>query len=224
MKHTKFLIGIIIVGLVGITYIFDSTQLISLQKLHESLTVLRVFVRKHPLLSTLLYFLIYSIVSGLSLPGAAVLTLAGGALFGVYQGTFYAVLGATSGAILAFLLVRYLFENKVKEQYKNRFFGLYKELHAKGGYYLLSIRLIPGIPFFLINILAALTPISLSTFTVTTFIGIIPGSFLYAYAGHHIGTLTSLKDVIAPHYFVILFSMALVILFVRFIVKHYEEK
>ncbi|MEK9141625.1 MAG: VTT domain-containing protein, partial [Nitrospirota bacterium] len=143
----------------------------------------------------------YVIVAGLSLPGAVILTLAGGFLFGATMATLFVNVGATTGATLAFLTARYLLRDTVEGFAKNAFS------------YLLTLRLIPLFPFFVVNLVSGLTRVNVGTYVAATALGIIPGSFVYAYAGRQLGTINSLKEIASPNVvgaFVLLGLLALV--------------
>ncbi|TLY15099.1 MAG: TVP38/TMEM64 family protein, partial [Nitrospirae bacterium] len=138
------------------------------------------------------------VVTALSLPGAAILTLAGGFLFGTVLGTVYVNVGATTGATLAFLTARYLLRDWVEKKFGDRL-GPIQEGFAKDAFsYLLTLRLIPIFPFFLVNLVSGLTRVNIGTYVVATALGIIPGSFVYAYAGRQLGTINSLKEIASP--------------------------
>ena len=153
---------------------------------------------------------VYVVQTALSLPGAAILSLAAGAIFGSLLGTLYAVSAATIGAACAFLVTRYLLRDPVLEKFGPKLEGLNRELEARGFNYLLFLRLVPLFPFFLINLAAGLTALPLRTFLLATLLGIIPGGFVYVNAGASLAGISSLRDVASPR---VLGSFALLGLF-----------
>ncbi|MFI5224868.1 MAG: TVP38/TMEM64 family protein, partial [Nitrospirales bacterium] len=159
------------------------------------------------------FVLVYVAVTGLSLPGAVILTLAGGFLFGVVWGTLFVNLGATTGATLAFLASRYLLRDWVERKF-GKWLGPVQQGFAQNAFsYLMTLRLIPLFPFFVVNLVSGLTRMNIGTYVAATAIGIIPGSFVYAYAGRQLGTINSLKDIASPGVigaFVLLGLLALV--------------
>ena len=157
-----------------------------------------------------IFIAIYIVQTALSLPGAAVLSLAAGAIFGALIGTLYVNIGATVGATLAFLVARYLFHDVIQNKFGPRLEKINRELETRGFNYLLFLRLVPLFPFFLINLGAGLTRIPLRTFFFGTMIGIIPGSFVFCNAGASLAAITSLKEVASPR---VLGSFALLGLF-----------
>jgi uncharacterized membrane protein YdjX (TVP38/TMEM64 family) len=153
-------------------------------------------VESNYIISVLIYIGLYIVVAALSIPGAAVLTLSGGFLFGLIS-VAYVNLGATAGAIFAFIAARYLLGNWIQNRYGDRLAAFNREIDENGYYYLLTLRFIPVFPFFLINIFAGLTRVPLSIFIWTTSLGIIPGSFVYVFAGTQLGSITSLSDAVS---------------------------
>src|SRR5262245_8533288 len=136
--------------------------------------------------------------TGASLPGAVILTLAGGFLFGSVLATIYVNIGATTGATLAFLAARYLLRDWVESRFENRIGAIQEGFRKNAFNYLMTLRLIPLFPFFLVNLVSGLTRVSVSTYIGATALGIIPGSFVYAYAGRQLGTLNSLAEIASP--------------------------
>jgi uncharacterized membrane protein YdjX (TVP38/TMEM64 family) len=173
---------------------------------------LLLLVEKHYWLSVICYIALYTTFTACSLPGATVLTVLGGFLFGVLRGAFYTVIGATCGATGAFLITRYIFRSYVQKRYNHRLAYFNQEFTQGGTYYLLALRLTPVIPFFLVNIFAAFTDVHIKTFIITTALGIIPGSLVYAFAGQQLNTVHSLRDIVSPGMLLLLFLLALLAL------------
>ncbi len=148
---------------------------------------LEQFISSHYSFSVLIYLSTYFVVVAFSLPGATVLTLAGGFLFHLFPGVIYVNIGATVGATFAFLLSRYILGNAIQRKYGAQLARFNKELNENGHFYLLSVRFIPAFPFFVINILSGLTNVPLWTYVWTTCIGIMPGSLVYTFAGSQLG-------------------------------------
>jgi uncharacterized membrane protein YdjX (TVP38/TMEM64 family) len=178
----------------------------NLQQHRESLLLV---VKEHYWLAVLSFICLYILAASLSIPGAAVLTLAGGLFFGTLASTLYVNLGATTGATFAFLAARYLLGNRLQEKYQTQLGKFNTEIERSGTSYLLTLRLIPVFPFFLINFLAGLTAIPLRTFIWTTSIGIIPGTALYAFAGQQIGSLNSLSEILSKRMIAVFVVLAL---------------
>jgi uncharacterized membrane protein YdjX (TVP38/TMEM64 family) len=145
------------------------------------------WVGGHPVLAPLIYLLLYAIAVSLSLPESAVLTVAGGLLFGTLSGGLLAIVGSTAGAIGLFLAVRYHLADAIAVR-RGRFLDAIRtSLHRDGFSYLLAIRLVPALPFSLVNLAAALSGMRLAPYGAATVIGIIPATFVYASIGDGLG-------------------------------------
>jgi len=206
----------IIVGIalaIGAFFYFDLGRFLSLTALKENRDSLLVFTEANLVAAVGIFIVTYAVVTGLSLPGAVILTLAGGFLFGAVGATLCVNVGATTGATLAFLTARYLLRDTV-ERKLGKWLGPFQEGFAKNAFsYLLTLRLIPLFPFFVVNLVSGLTRVNVGTYVAATAIGIIPGSFVYAYAGRQLGTINSLKEIASPNVigaFVLLGLLALV--------------
>ncbi|ENO95103.1 hypothetical protein C667_20714 [Thauera phenylacetica B4P] len=151
-----------------------------------------------PLLVAALYFAAYVAVTALSLPGAAVMTLAGGALFGLGWGLLIVSFASTIGATLAFLVSRHLLRDSVHARFGERLRAIDQGIARDGAFYLFSLRLVPAFPFFLINLLMGLTPIRTRTFYWVSQLGMLPGTLVYVNAGTELGAVDSLAGVLSP--------------------------
>jgi uncharacterized membrane protein YdjX (TVP38/TMEM64 family) len=184
-----------------------------LQALQDHRDSLLSFTDTHSAAAAGLFVLTYVAVTGLSLPGAVILTLAGGFLFGAVFGTLFVNLGATTGATLAFLASRYLLRDWVERKFGKWLSPLQKGFEKNAFSYLMTLRLIPLFPFFVVNLVSGLTRMNVGVYVAATALGIIPGSFVYAYAGRQLGTINSLQDIASPGVigaFVLLGLLALV--------------
>ena len=209
----KVLIAVGIALAIGASFYFDLGRFLSLETLKENRDSLLAFTDANFGAAVGIFILAYVMVAGLSLPGAVILTLAGGFLFGAVLATLFINVGATTGATLAFLSGRYVLRDTVERKFGN-WIGPFQEGFGKNAFsYLLTLRLIPLFPFFVVNLVSGLTRVSVGTYVVATAIGIIPGSFVYAYAGRQLGTINSLKEIASPSVigaFVLLGILALV--------------
>ena len=198
---------------IGAVFYFDLGRFLSLTALKENRDSLLAFTEENFAAAVGIFIVAYAIATGLSLPGAVILTLAGGFLFGAVFATVCVNIGATTGATLAFLTARYLLRDTVEQKF-GKWLGPFQEGFAKNAFsYLLTLRLIPLFPFFVVNLVSGLTRVNVGTYVAATAIGIIPGSFVYAYAGRQLGTINSLKEIASPNVvvaFVLLGLLALV--------------
>ena len=210
MNLKKVVLLIIALLAVGIFFWFDLGRFLTLESLKANRQALVDFYATHTVAMVAGFMAIYIIQTALSLPGAAILSLAAGAIFGSIMGTVYAVISASIGATLAFLVTRYLLRDLVLGRFGSRLEGMNRELEQRGLNYLLFLRLVPIFPFFLINLAAGLTQLPLRTFVFGTLIGIIPGGFVFVNAGASLATITSLSGIASPR---VLGSFALLGLF-----------
>lgn len=196
--NTRILIGIAFVLLLLLLRFSGVTNYLTLANLKEQRLDLMKFVDSHYFWAVLIYISWYISIVVVALPIAALSTVAGGFLFGVFPAVIYANIGATIGATLFFLLVRYAFVSALQNRYARHMQWVHTEMELHGIAYLLAIRFIAIIPFFIMNALIALTNISVWTFAWTTSVGIIPGTAVYAFAGQQLTTIDSLRDIFSP--------------------------
>jgi uncharacterized membrane protein YdjX (TVP38/TMEM64 family) len=195
----RLLLGLLVACAVAGFLYFDLGRYLSLEALKANRDQLLAFTEANYPTAVVVYVLAYCTVVGLSLPGGAIMTLAGGFLFGSVLGTLYVNVGATIGATLAFLVARYLLRDWVEQQFGSRL-GAIQEGFAQNAFsYLLTLRLIPLFPFFLVNMVSGLTRVNVGTYVAATSLGIVPGSFVFAYAGRQLGTINSLKEIVSPN-------------------------
>ena len=197
-KHVKWLIASIAILAILAFFYFDLGKWLSLENLKNKQAVLLNTVNEHFWVSVLVFFLVYVAVAAFSLPGAAVLTLAGGAIFGLYTGFVTVSFASSIGALLAFLGARFLFRDTIKKRFADQLAPIEKGLEKDGAFYLLSLRLVPLFPFFVVNLLMALINIPARTFYGFSQLGMIPGTLAFVYAGTQLAKIQSLKDVLSP--------------------------
>lgn len=180
-------------------------------------------VNKHYVRSVILYIflLIVTIIS--TLPLVSFFAVVGGFLFSPIFGTVYAVIGSVAGSTISFLIFRYILGNIIQKKYGAKLSGFNKNIEHYGASYLLVVNLAGAIPFFIINSLASLTTMPLKTFVWATTVGIIPATFVYAYAGRQLGNINSMKEILSPNIILAFFLLALLSLSAIFI-KMYREK
>jgi uncharacterized membrane protein YdjX (TVP38/TMEM64 family) len=168
------------------------SELLSIENLATKETELRAFYVNHPVWATCIALAFYIVVAGLSFPGAAILTLAYGWYFGFWQGLFVVSFGSTGGATLAFLMTRYLVRNWVQQKFARKLESFNRAFDREGAFYLFTLRLIPAVPFFVINAVMGLTKIRAATFWWVSQIGMLPGTAAYVYAGASVPSLTKI--------------------------------
>ena len=173
---------------------------------------LLAFVQDRYWLSVTAYIALYIAAIALSLPAGLVLTLGGGFLFGAIAGALYVMIGATTGAAIAFLSARYVLGNRVQEKYGDALKKFNEEFKRNGTSYLLTLRLIPIFPFFLINLLAGLTRVSLKTFVWTTALGIMPATVVFAFSGKQLSSVSRASDLLSREIALVFVALGLLAL------------
>ncbi|MCV3764732.1 FAD-dependent oxidoreductase [Rhizobium sp. TRM95796] len=170
----------------------------SLEDLKRNLGVLSAWKEQSPIAAAIIFFLIYTAVTALSLPLASLMTIAAGALFGLVYGSLLVSFASSLGATLAFLTSRYLLRQSVQARFGNRLDAVNSGMARDGGFYLFTLRLIPILPFFLVNLLMGLTPIKTRTFYWVSQLGMLPATLVYVNAGTQIARLTDLAGILSP--------------------------
>lgn len=187
-------------------------SLLTFENLKQNRQALLTFVGAHYFLSVASFLAVYVLVTALSIPGAVILTITGGFLFGTAAGVLYVDAGATAGAACAFLSARYLLGDRLQQKYGGQLAKFNSEMERNGASYLLTLRLIAVFPFFLVNFLAGLTKVPFKTFLWTTAVGIIPGTVVFAFAGQQLGSINSPADILSKKVIAALAALGLITL------------
>jgi pyruvate/2-oxoglutarate dehydrogenase complex dihydrolipoamide dehydrogenase (E3) component/uncharacterized membrane protein YdjX (TVP38/TMEM64 family) len=188
----------VILALVGAFFLFDVGQYLTLDYLRRQQETLAFQFRTYPLRTALIFFASYVAVTGLSLPGAAVMTLAAGAIFGLLWGTLLVSFASTIGATLAFLAARFLLRETVQRRFGDKLAAVNRGIERDGAFYLFTLRLVPVFPFFVINLMMGLSPIRTPTFYWVSQLGMLAGTVVYVNAGTQLARVESLGDVLSP--------------------------
>lgn len=197
MKKSKLLILLLFVIMVSVFVIFDVQQYLNLDALKSQQDYFSSLKQEHAILISGGFFLSYVLITALSLPGAAILTLAAGAIFGLYQGLLIASFASSIGATLAFLASRYLFKDTVQSKFANQLRAFNKGIEKDGAFYLFTLRLVPAFPFFVINLLMGLTTIKTKTFYLVSQIGMLAGTAVFVNAGTQLAKIDSLSGILS---------------------------
>jgi uncharacterized membrane protein YdjX (TVP38/TMEM64 family) len=183
---------------IGINYYVNSINLLTLENIKANRDFLINYVSNNLVLSVFAFSTIYIIATSLSIPGAALLSLTGGLIFPFPFSGIIVLTSATIGAFLNFLVSRYLLKDFVKRKFEKPMKKINKELEKNGNNYLLTLRLVPIFPFFLINLAMGLTDMPALKFIIISYIGMAPGSLVYVYAGRNLATIDHMKDIFSP--------------------------
>jgi uncharacterized membrane protein YdjX (TVP38/TMEM64 family) len=187
-----------IIALFGAYYGLDLGRYLNLGHLKAGQAALQAYYATHPALAIAGYFLLYVAVTALSLPGAAIMTLAGGAIFGLWVGTLLVSFASTFGATLPFLVSRYLFREAVQRRFGDRLAAIDAGFAKEGAFYLFALRLVPLVPFFTINLVMGLTAIKTSTFYWVSQVGMLAGTVVYVNAGTQLARINSAAEILSP--------------------------
>lgn len=183
---------------VGIFFYFDLGRFLTLEYIKESQAGFQQLYAEHRLSVIAAYMSIYILVTALSLPGAVVMTLAGGGLFGLGVGSLVISFASTIGATLACLVARTLLRDWVQQKFGDKLVTINDGIAREGGFYLFTLRLIPIFPFFMINLVMGLTTIRLTTFFWVSQLGMLPGTIVYVNAGKELAKIDSPAGILSP--------------------------
>ncbi|HEX8468221.1 MAG TPA: FAD-dependent oxidoreductase [Allosphingosinicella sp.] len=194
----KILLLLVIALAIAAFFVFDLGAYLTLANLKARQGDLAAYVGANPVAAIAGFFLLYVAVTALSLPGAAILTLAAGAIFGLWEGTLIVSFASTIGASLAFLSSRYLLRDWVKARFGERIGSIDRGIERDGAFYLLTLRLIPAFPFFLVNLAMGVTAMRLLTFALVSQAGMLLGTIVYVNAGTQLAGIESTSDIFSP--------------------------
>jgi uncharacterized membrane protein YdjX (TVP38/TMEM64 family) len=179
-------------------FVLDVGRFFTLEYVQSQRENFLSFYTEHQLLTIALYFVIYVIVTALSLPGAAIMTLVGGGIFGLLTGTIVVSFASTIGATLAFLASRFLLRDYVQRRFAEKLHAINRGIEKEGAFYLFTLRLIPIFPFFVINLVMGLTPLKTQQFFFVSQIGMLAGTIVYVNAGSQLASIESVGDILSP--------------------------
>ncbi len=198
MTTKRFLLLGVIAALVAAYLALDLGQYASLQYLKAQHATLHHRYQAHPVQMALAFFALYVAVTASSLPGAALLTLSAGAIFGLAAGTVVVSFASSLGATLAFLASRFLLRDMVQNRFGSRLNAVNRGVEREGAFYLFTLRLVPAFPFFVVNLAMGLTPIRTATFYLVSQAGMLAGTIVYVNAGTQLAAIQSLSGILSP--------------------------
>ena len=198
MSRTRILLLLVIVLAVVAFFAFDLGRFFDLAFIKAQQSAIEAYRQEHPLLAAGFFFVIYIAVTALSLPGAAIMTLAGGAIFGLAWGTLIISFASSIGATLAFLASRLLFRDLVQRRFGDRLRAINHGMAREGAFYLFALRLVPIFPFFIINLLMGLTPIRTWTFYWVSQVGMLAATLVYVNAGTQLAQIADVGGILSP--------------------------
>ncbi|EPS3398903.1 TVP38/TMEM64 family protein [Vibrio vulnificus] len=195
--NKKLVFGILLIATI-ILLAVNFSQYLTLDNAKAQQLALNSFIEENFLFASISYFVIYVGLTAFSVPGATVVTLLGAALFGFWYSLLLVSFASTIGATIAFLSSRYLLKDSVQARFGDKLSAINQGVEKDGAFYLFSLRLIPVFPFFLINLLMGLTPISIGRYYLTSQIGMLPGTAVYLNAGTQLADINSLSGILSP--------------------------
>jgi dihydrolipoamide dehydrogenase len=198
MKKNKLLLFCVILAAISLFFIFDLQQYLTLDFFRSQQIAINNYFSAHPVQTGSYFFCTYILVTSLSLPGAAIMTLISGAIFGVLWGSIIVIFAAPIGASIAFLSSRFIFRDYIQNKFSKNLETINEGIEKDGAFYLFTLRLIPVFPFFIINLLMGLTPIRLLTFFIVSQIGMLPVTIVFVNAGTQIAQISSPGDILSP--------------------------
>jgi pyruvate/2-oxoglutarate dehydrogenase complex dihydrolipoamide dehydrogenase (E3) component/uncharacterized membrane protein YdjX (TVP38/TMEM64 family) len=198
MSKSRLVLMLVLAALVAAFFVLDLKQYLSLEVFKAQQAAIDAHFAAHPLRTAAIYFALYVAVTGLSLPGAALMTLAGGAIFGLLWGTVIVSFAASIGATAAFLASRFLFRDAIQARFGDKLAAINRGVEREGAFYLFALRLVPAFPFFVINLVMGLTPLRTWTFYWVSQIGMLLGTIVYVNAGTQIAQISSLAGLLSP--------------------------
>jgi uncharacterized membrane protein YdjX (TVP38/TMEM64 family) len=197
MKSGKIILIIILAVLITAFFLFDFGQYFNLEFLKTKQAEIDAFYMANPITAALSFFSIYVFLTGLSLPAAGIMTLIGGAIFGLVWGTVLVSFASSIGATLAFLVSRYLFRDIIQQKFSQQLKPINEGIEMDGGFYLFTLRLVPVFPFFIINLVMGLTPIRTITFFLVSQVGMLPASMIFINAGTQLAQINDPSDILS---------------------------
>jgi pyruvate/2-oxoglutarate dehydrogenase complex dihydrolipoamide dehydrogenase (E3) component/uncharacterized membrane protein YdjX (TVP38/TMEM64 family) len=198
MSKGRIVLLAAIAALVAAFFALDLEAYLTLDYFKRQQAAIDAFFQARPLQTAVIYFAIYVAVTGLSLPGAALMTLAGGAIFGLLWATVIVSFASSIGATLAFLASRFLFRDAIQRKFGDKLAAINRGVEREGAFYLFALRLVPAFPFFVINLVMGLTPIKTRTFYWVSQLGMLAGTIVYVNAGTQIARIESLSGLVSP--------------------------
>lgn len=198
MNNKKLVLAAVIGALLVAFFAFDLARYFTLDAFHARRAAIDAFVHAHPIEAGFAFFALYIAVTGLSLPGAALMTLIGGAIFGLAWGTLIVSFASSIGATLAFLAARYLLRDAVQSRFGAKLAAVNAGIAREGALYLVALRLVPAFPFVAVNLVMALTPMRTRTFYWVSQAAMLPGTVVYVNAGTQIAGLDTLGGILSP--------------------------
>ncbi len=197
MSKSKIIILVVLAMLLFAFFFFDLGVYLSFDYIKSQQDAFQAYYQENPLLTIAIFFTVYVVSTAVSFPGASILTLLAGALFGLVWGTIIVSFASTIGATIAFLMARVLLRDFVQQKFSQWIQPINEGVEKEGAFYLFTLRLVPVFPFFAINLLMGLTPITTFTYFWVSQVGMFLGTIVYVNAGAQLAQLDSLRGILS---------------------------
>ena len=220
----KIILVFVIIAIIVSFFAFDLHQYLDFAYIKSKQQAIADYYQANPLQSIIIFFVVYVLVTSFSIPGASILSLLAGAIFGLLLGSILVIFAATIGATIAFWLARYLIGNTIQERYADKLKTINAGVEKDGAFYLLTLRLIPIFPFFVINVLMGLTPIRTITYVLTSFFGMLAGTVIYVNVGTQLANLESVGGILTPKIWGAFILLAIFPWIAKFIIRTIKNR
>ena len=220
----KISIVLILLSVIIVFIVFDLDRFVTLSYIKASQEKFQALATEHPLIVITSYMTVYILITSLSLPGAAVLTLLGGALFGLWIGTLAVSFASTIGATLACVVSRFVLRDWVQKKLGDKILTVNEGVEREGAFYLFTLRLIPIFPFWAINLVMGLTRMPLRTFYWVSQVGMLAGTVVYVNAGKELAKIDSLSDILSPSLILSFILLGILPLTAKKVIAFYKNR
>lgn len=220
----KIILVFVIIALIVSFFAFDLHQYLDFAYIKSKQQAIAYYYQANPLQSIIIFFVVYVLTTSFSIPGASILSLLAGAIFGLLLGSILVIFAATIGATIAFWLARYLIGNTIQVRYADKLKTINAGVEKDGAFYLLTLRLIPIFPFFVINVLMGLTPIRTITYMLTSFFGMLAGTVIYVNVGTQLANLESVGGILTPKIWGAFILLAIFPWIAKFIIRTIKNR
>jgi pyruvate/2-oxoglutarate dehydrogenase complex dihydrolipoamide dehydrogenase (E3) component/uncharacterized membrane protein YdjX (TVP38/TMEM64 family) len=224
MSRRRLVVAVLLAALIAVFFAFDLGQYFNLEFFRGKQAAIEEFRRANPLAASFIFFGIYIAVTSLSLPFAAVMSLAVGAVFGLLWGTLIVSFASSIGATLAFLSSRFLFREAVRNRFGGRLRAIDAGLEKEGAFYLFALRLVPAVPYIVVNLVMGVTSIRIWTFYWVSQIGMLPATVVYVNAGTQLATIKSISGILSPALIGSLMLLGLFPLVAKYVVESVKAR
>ena len=223
-SRLRWIIVLLLAALFAAVWLSGASDSLTLAEFKHRQAELQAWTRAHLWQASLIFVGTYAVVTALSIPSALVLTISAGALFGLLHGTILVSIGSTTGATLAFLAARFLFRQPLQDRYGSRLKAFDAGIERDGAFYLLTLRLVPIFPFFMINLLTALTALRIWTYVWVSMLGMLPTTIAFVYAGTQLARIQDASDILSPRLLSALVIIGLLPLLLRWLVRWLQAR